>query len=162
MSPADPVHSDGAPLAQQGGWEQWGAGLCCWHRPGALRAVQGPTGSQALVQLVHHPNFPASAASGCTQGWMSWFQPLQLKKGRGRNASQLCLLQAGRQAEHRLLVLSGGMYQTQTLFCYRWGKASTNNQMSFPIFCVSLCDADRGTPNVSKQAVPICSRQTIS
>lgn len=120
---------------------------------------QSPTASQTLEQLMHHPNFPVNGPSGHTQGWRSWVQPVQLKKGRGRNASQHCLLQ---QAEHRLLVHSRGMYQTQTLFYYRWGKVSTNNQMSFPIFCVSLCDADRGTPNVSKQAVPICSRQAIS
>jgi len=50
----------------------------------------------------------------------------------------------------------------QRLLCYRWMEGRANNQVSFPIFCISLYDADRKNPNVSRQAVPICSRQAIS
>lgn len=65
-------------------------------------------------------------------------------------------------AEQGLAVHSRWMYQTLMPFYYCWMKVSANNQMSFPIFCVSLCDAHRGNPNISKQAVSTCSRQTIS
>lgn len=127
------------------------------HWPWALSTLPGPAGSLAPVQGLHHPNFPAIASCGHTRGRMN---SLQSKKRNGQRRRPDFAFFG--EAEQRLSVHSRWMYQTQTLFYYCWMEVSANNQMSFPIFCVSLCDADRGNPNVSKQAVPICSRQTIS
>lgn len=68
----DPVGGDEAPLAQREGTVgSRTLSTAGWHWLWALRAVQGPTGSQALVQPLHHPNFPASGPSGHPRGWMS-------------------------------------------------------------------------------------------
>lgn len=135
----------------------------CWALLG-----QWDTGfSQLLAGKVPLPTDPGAARAPpkFPSKWSLWTHTGLEELGTAqKRKGQKCqpAFASFRQAEHRLLVHSRGMYQTQTLFYYRWGKVSTNNQMSFPIFCVSLCDADRGTPNVSKQAVPICSRQAIS